>query len=89
MNVEEHEGGKPPAPTGEEDAGDQGLGTETGANEAGDPMGDTGGGSSAEEGPVKGAGSEHGGGDDTGPTPDGVPQEGEVNPDADTASDST
>jgi len=83
--MDEHEGGKPAANTGDQDAAEQGLGGQTGGNEAGD----AGGQESAEEGPVKGEGKEMGSGDDTGPTPDGVPQEGEVNPDADTASDST
>lgn len=35
MNEQEHEGGKPPNIV-DEDAGDKGLGTETGANEPGD-----------------------------------------------------
>lgn len=34
---EEHEGGKPPAPADEE-AGDKGLGTESGAGEGGDDL---------------------------------------------------
>lgn len=83
--MDEHEGGKPSAPTGEEDAGSEGLGTRTGGNEAGGGSGQSG----ASGGPVKGEDSQPGGGDDTGPTPDGVPQEGEVNPDADTATGST
>jgi hypothetical protein len=33
----EHEGGKPPAPA-DEDAGEKGLGTETGANQPGDDV---------------------------------------------------
>ncbi|MDQ2966765.1 MAG: hypothetical protein M3R37_00390 [Actinomycetota bacterium] len=37
MSEHDHEGGKPPAPADEE-AGDKGLGTETGVNEAGDDV---------------------------------------------------
>ena len=75
----------------DEGEGEHGLGSKTGGlGGPDDPADQEGGlGGSAEEGPVKGATSETGGGDATGPTPSGVPQEGEVDPDADAATGST
>jgi hypothetical protein len=78
----------------QEGAGDKGLGTESGGVAGSDDRdtsagGDRPEGGEAEDGPVKGKESEPGGGDATGPTPSGVPQEGDTDPDADTSSGST
>ena len=90
--MDEHEaakGGK----QGEEATGEDGLGSKTGAlgghDDPGSQESGTSPGGSADDGPVKGEHEEAGGGDATGPTPSGVPQEGEVDPDASTATGST
>ena len=79
----------------QEGAGEEGLGSKSGGI-AGSDERDTSaggdrpqGGDGAEGGPVKSEESEPGGGDATGPTPSGVPQEGDTNPDADTSTGST
>lgn len=86
---EEERGDKP----FEEDEGKHGLGSKTGGlggpDEPERQEGGTSPGGDAEEGPVKGETSEEGGGDATGPTPSGVPQEGDTDPDADTSTGST
>ncbi|MEJ7787802.1 MAG: hypothetical protein WKF96_23615 [Solirubrobacteraceae bacterium] len=78
----------------QEGAGDEGLGSKSGGVAGSDDRdtsagGDRPEGGEAEDGPVKGETSEPGGGDATGPTPSGVPQEGGTNPDADTSTGST
>ncbi len=82
-------GGKPV----QEGEGEEGLGSKTGGlggpDDPAEQESGTSSGGEAEEGPVEGETSEPGGGDATGPTPDGVPEEGEVNPDPDTATGST
>jgi hypothetical protein len=78
---EEHEGGKPPAPVTEDDAGERGLGTETGAVRGGDP-------SVLEEMPERRGEVRYP--DVENPEgPPRTPQEGEVDPDADDSHDSS
>ncbi len=88
--MDDQEGAKGQKPV-QEGEGEQGLGSKTGGLGGPDDPGSqsSGLGGEAEEGPVKGETSEPGDGDATGPTPSGVPQEGEVDPDADTATGST
>ncbi len=85
------EGAKGQKPV-DEGEGEHGLGTKTDGLDGPDdestaPDADSPGG--AEDGPVKGEESEPGGGDATGPTPDGVPQEGGTESDPDSATGST
>lgn len=93
----EEERGNMPVP---EDAGEEGLGTKSGGiggpddserQEGGVGEGAEGSGSGDEAitGPTKNADSVPGGGSEDGPSPGGVPQEGGVNPDADTSTGST
>ncbi len=90
MQDREEERGNMPVP---EDAGEEGLGSKTGGlgghDKAEDRKGGVGGDSSASGGPTKDATSEPGGGDATGPTPEGVPQDGGNEPDPDTSTGST
>jgi hypothetical protein len=90
MDDQEAAKGRKPVQEGE---GEDGLGSKTGGlggpDDAADQESGTSSGGAAEEGPVNGETSEPGGGDALGPTPDGVPQEGEVDPDADRSHDST
>lgn len=90
--MEEQEAAKTGKPV-QEGEGEEGLGSKTGGlggpDHPDDEESGTSSGGEAEEGPVKGETSEPGGGDATGPTPDGVPQEGEIDPDADTSTGST
>jgi hypothetical protein len=88
MEEQEAAKGSMPVPEGE---GDEGLGSKSGGLGGPDDPADqeSGLGGAAEEGPIEGQTSEPGGGDATGPTPGGVPQEDEVDPDADTATGST
>ena len=81
-------GGQKPV---QEEEGEHGLGTKTGGEGGPERSGADGvsGGGGAETGPVRSEDSVPGGGDDLGPTPGGVPQEGEVDPDADSATGST
>ena len=82
-------GGKPVG----EGEGEHGLGSKTGGAGGPDDRDTSSGGDrpdgDAMDGPVKGEQSPPGGGDATGPTPSGVPQEGGVNPDADTSTGPT
>jgi hypothetical protein len=86
----EEERGNMPVP---EDAGEEGLGTKTGGvggpDDAEDQESGVGGDSGGEGGPTKDATSEPGGGGATGPTPSGVPQEGDTESDPDTSTGST
>lgn len=76
-----------------EDAGEEGLGTKSGGiggpDEPERQKSGVGGDSDAKDGPTKDAESKPGGGDATGPTPGGVPQEGGNEPDPDTSTGST
>jgi hypothetical protein len=87
----DEERGNMPVP---EDAGEEGLGTQTGGvggpDAAEDQESGVGGeGSDAIDGPTRDADSVPGGGGATGPTPGGVPQEGDTESDPDTATEST
>jgi len=77
----------------QEGSGDDGLGSKSGGINDSDERDTSAGGDrpggDGNEGPVKGEDSPGAGGGRDGPSPGGVPQEGGVNPDADTASDST
>ena len=89
MEEEAAKGSKPV----QEGEGEHGLGSKTGGlggpDDPADQESGTSSGGQAEEGPVKGVTSEPGGGDATGPTPSGTPQEGEVDPDAEQSDGST
>lgn len=75
----------------QDDAGEEGLGTETeGVGGPDDPERQEGGlGGDPAGGPTKDTSSPPGGGSVDGPSPGGVPKEGHVDPDADTSTGST